>query len=389
MLLRKSQLALLTFCSSLLMSCSEEEKNPYLEEQTEKVRCNVEQTVTKNDALRISEMILNKKSKTRGTFEEPSINYVIKEKEMRTRNGNVSEDTLAYIVNYPDNKGFAIISSSRKVYPVLGFSTQGNFSTDNEIAQTNFVSNIAYYIESADESASYYVSEDDFEGCYSVEPIVQISLSQRAPWDKYVIQEHPGCPVGCVAVATALVMSHSKMMLSYHGSTYILNSMLQSIKKGPEASLDYEKAVDSMAKILYWIGKDISMEYTEKVSLAYSRDAYDLCCLLGLNIPSGYADFDINEVTKYLNDNHIVYLVGHDINGKGGHAWVSDGCYFCVDAFDQNKILDTYIHCDWGWGGNSNGYYSGSVFKASSYNFKVTKYFAVECEGQIISPILP
>lgn len=58
-------------------------------------------------------------------------------------------------------------------------------------------------------------------------------------------------------------------------------------------------------------------------------------------------------------------------------------CYFfCVDYDDPSIILDTYIHCDWGWGGSSNGYYSSSVFSASSYNFTPQNYFAVHRDWQ-------
>lgn len=225
--------------------------------------------------------------------------------------------------------------------------------------------------------------------------MVQISLSQRSPWDKYVIQEYPNCPIGCVAVATALVMSHSKYQITYHNSTFHLKSIITAISKGPSNPLinapkriediyphflTYEQAVDSMAKLLYWIGKDIDMSYSPNVSGANSYDAYDLCKSLNFSIPSGYATFDIKKITQYLNDNHIVYLRGYDIDGKGGHAWISDACYFCVAQNDRTQILDTYIHCDWGWGGSCNGYYSGSVFKASSYNFKPNNYFAIKRE---------
>ena len=35
-----------------------------------------------------------------------------------------------YIVNY-ESKGFSIISADKRVYPILGFSDEGEFSLDN------------------------------------------------------------------------------------------------------------------------------------------------------------------------------------------------------------------------------------------------------------------
>lgn len=61
-----------------------------------------------------------------------------------------------------------------------------------------------------------------------------------------------------------------------------------------------------------------------------------------------------------------------------GHAWVSDGCYFCVDAGDRNKITETYLHCDWGYGGSGNGYFSRSVFSSTEGNYRPNKYFALK-----------
>lgn len=365
-----------------------------LENTITKQSATVTQHIDEQEALSIANKVL-KSGKTRATnYEYPNFAYVTKN---ASRSNDV--DTLAYVLNYPNNSGFVIVATSRCVYPVLGFSDEGNFSFDNEISKTNFIEYIGDYIANADSSKTYDVSDNDFDNCYSISPMVQSSLSQRSPWNKYVIQEHPGCPVGCVAVATALVMSHSKLILSYHNSKYYLRSIVMAIHDGqnatestsstvrkriiggnPYVQYSYEQAVDSMAKILYWIGKDVNMNYSTTSSGAVSYDAYTLCKSLGFNIQSGFADFDITEVTRYLSDGCIIYLRGRDTDKNSGHAWVSDGCYYCVDYGDNTVIKDTYIHCDWGWGGSCNGYYSGSVFEASGYNFTLQNYFAIKRE---------
>lgn len=57
--------------------------------------------------------------------------FVLSNKKSTTRSASVS-DTLAYIINYPNEEGFTIVSTSRKIFPVLGFSEKGHFSIDNE-----------------------------------------------------------------------------------------------------------------------------------------------------------------------------------------------------------------------------------------------------------------
>lgn len=354
----------------------------------------VSRNITKEDAIAIANKVLKKNETRSDILNLPSFEYVVSGSSTRSTS---TVDTLAYVLNYPDNAGFVIVSTDRRVYPVLGFADEGNFSFENDNAKTNFIDNIGAYLENATSDNAYDVTENDFDGCYEVNPMVQISLNQRSPWDKYVIQEHPNCPVGCVAVATALVMSHSKKRINYHNSTFHLKSIITAINKGPSSTITnapkrivggydptytYEQAVDSMAKLLYWIGKDVNMSYSPSGSGAFSSDAYDLCKSLNFSIPSEYAIFDIKKISLYLKENHIVYLRGSDINGKGGHAWVSDACYFCVDMNNPTQILDTYIHCDWGWGGSCNGYYSGSVFEASNYKFKPGNFFAIKREWQ-------
>ena len=376
----------------MLLGCTTDIDDLQQTDRIDNYAAGIANKVSKADAMDIARKVLKKSPTRGGTRMLPTFEYVVE--ETFTRGGSCA-DTLAYILNYPNNEGFVIISTDRRVYPVLGFADEGHFSFDNDNARDNFIEKIGTYMYNAISDTLYDVTEHDFDGCYVVNPMVQVSLEQGAPWNKYVIEEHPACPVGCVAVATALVMSHSKVQLSYHNSVFYLKSMITAINEGqnpPVANTPkriiggylptytYEQAVDSMARLLYWIGKDVNMNYTQNGSGAFSSDAYYLCKSLSYSIPSGYATFDIKTITQYLKDNHIIYLRGSDIDDKGGHAWVSDACYFCVDLNDQTKILDTYIHCDWGWGGSCNGYYSGSVFEVSSYKFRPSDYFAVKRE---------
>lgn len=365
-------------------------------------------TISQEQAIEIADLVLDKPASRSTDSSIPEVQYVVSDKA--SRSSQTSADTLAYVINYPDNAGFVIVSADNRVYPVLGFSDTGYFSFENEIATANFISRIEPYIEQADDSNSFQVDSSDFSGCVIVMPQIKFSLGQRSPWDKYVIESNPNCPVGCVAVATALVMSHTCDELLYHGVNYPMASIKSAIDLGQSGTqsnsiqnshrkigLDppqlpvytYEQAVDSMAKILYWIGKDLNMKYTDSVSTAYSYHAYTLCESLGFSIPLGYQNFDINEVVKYLKDDHIIYIHGRAINPGVGHAWISDGCRFCVDRED-NSIINAYIHCDWGWDGLSNGYYIGDVFETVYGGFIPTKYFAAKIvKGRYVTVTKP
>lgn len=354
--------------------------------------------INQDEALDISQKVMKHSPTTRSAnaLASPVFSYVTN--GASTRYASVS-DTLAYVINYPNNGGFVIVSSDKRVYPVLAYSYNGNFSMDNEIAKANFIDNIGGYINEAGTNTIYEVNDEDFDGCYSQSPKIQTSIGQRAPWDKYVVKEYPECPVGCVAVATALVMLHSKPTIGLHGSTYLCKSIVNAISKEQnkdknpsfpvfredpcewdeveEPTYTYQQAVDSMAMILYWMGKDLKMQYSPRVSTANSEKAYDLCRILGVKA-SRYNDYDVDDVITYLKNQCMIYMRGRDMNGGEGHAWVCDGYSYCVDNDDKTKRTNQYIHCDWGFGGDGNGYFSGEIFEAAGYRFKPLNYFAVK-----------
>lgn len=392
--MKKVNLFFLIFSTLFVLeSCGNIEDLNLTDQINDEESTHLSQYINQNEAQEIANIVL-KHNATKA--EDPLIEYVLNS-GTHTRSYEALPDTLAYIINYPDNKGFVIVSGDRRVYPVLGFSYEGNFNTTNEIAETNFIDNIENYLIQADEETLFDINDGYFDSCYELPPKVQISLSQGDPWDKYVIKDHPGCPVGCVAVATGLVMSHCKFILDYNGITYYLQPMIQAIKNGsttntnnPSQTQDlkptnppkytYTQAVDYMARILYQIGLDVNMTYSIGSSSANSVNAYNLCRSLGYEIPSGYATYNIEDITEYLKDGHIIYLKGTNINNNNGHAWVVDGCNYCVDSKDETKILDSYLHCDWGWGGTGNGYFSGSVFNVNNRSYKPMNYFAVKIE---------
>ncbi len=215
--------------------------------------------------------------------------------------------------------------------------------------------------------------------------MVPLSWSQRDPFDKYVILEHPGCPVGCVAVATGQAMVFGKATLSnYHGSTFDMEEINMALlgEDAEDQLYTYNEAIDSIAKILYYIGKDVGMNYGTSASGALPNSGLNLLKSLGYNLESDtlktYAPLAMAYDLMY---NRLIYMRGSDTSNQGGHAWIVDQCKFSTTGPlvlpTTALIFDIYLHCDWGWGGSNNGYYSGDVFQAGSYSFGNMQYFSV------------
>ena len=351
---------------------------------------NNENMIDGDEAIQIANRIVSQKETRTDEIAVRNVEYICR--QQNTRNLDVS-DTIAYIVNYENENGFAIISADNRVFPILAYSHEGNFTLSNEIAAENFISNIESYIDNNSGIGIRYPELPDHQELIVVSPMVKCILGQKSPWDKYVVEEHPGCPVGCVALAAGTVISHAVKHITYHGEHFFLSSIISAIS--PDDNEDdktdsvivsegilyplytYTTAADRMAKLLYWIGKDINTTYAPSGSSAGMKKPYYLCQDLHLSIPSGWASYDINEMTNYLQDDCIICMTGKDQNEPYGHVWVVDGCAAIVEKKNNKSILQTYIHCDWGWYGGGNGYFSGDVFSVKGSNYRPYNYFAV------------
>ncbi len=358
--------------------------------------------INKTQAAEIALQIIGNNHNSRGIVSNATFDYILKKKHNSRSASNLS-DTIAYIINYPNNQGFAIIASDSRVYPILAFSNKGNFSFDNEISTANFVDKIEQYMEAECLNGEKHSIDDEFlDGCWDFKPSINTSISQETPFNKYVTQEHPNCPAGCVAVATALVMTHTLHNLSYHNSffnfTSIRNAFITETQEDntPNNSpskiaggyvvypsevkevYSFSQAVDSIAKMLYWIGKDVNMQYSTTVSGAKSSSAHSLLKQLKFDVLNDLSMFNIDEICSHLKNDCIIYMSGADVQRYEGHAWVCDGGYFCEENSGELILDKTFLHFDWGWGGNNNGYYQGRFFNVGKYSFSYNQYFAIK-----------
>ena len=58
---------------------------------------------------------------------------------------------------------------------------------------------------------------------------------------------------------------------------------------------------------------------------------------------------------------HVLFFVR---KYTGGHAWVVDGYIDYVTGWRSEEHL--YLHCNWGWNGNCNGYFLDGVFNTDT-----------------------
>lgn len=382
------KVVLLSVVVGLLYSCSNDEFMTQSDEILSAESMNHRMELS--EATDIAESYFNS-GQTRSAS-NLEVSYVV-ETGKATKGASSGSDTLAYIFNNGVNDGFVLVATDDRVFPLLAFSDEGHFAYDeNDIVYDEFISKLGDYYEQNSSNDTYDYDIDEFLAtCVLQDGILQNSWNQRNPFDKYVIQEHPGCLAGCVAVATGMIMTYCKDALTYHGELFDniqINEGLTEDKNSPE----YITAADRAAKLLYYIGKDVNMNYSPDGSGAYSSDVIPLLIKENFNLKyNNLVSFNIIDAINDLQDDYILYMRGSDINGFGGHAWVADGYAYCYEMRDPGEFGSSYhsdeideekafVHCNWGWGGDDtkyNGFFSGDVFSISGYNFGGMQYFAV------------
>ena len=377
-------------------SCSDdiEENEVSVEAQSNKLS---EHQINKDDALGI----VKKYFKGTRSIGNLSYNYVLTTDG--TRAEAINNDTIAHIFNMGDNDGFMVISSDNRIAPILAFSDNGHFSyeeNENDMVYVNFIQRLEACMDQISETDTAVIVPQEFlDACVIEESDVKTKWGQRDPFNKYVIQDHPNCLVGCVAVATGQIMVACKDSLTYHGNKYYFKSMENAfiLHENPDAEIktkanfpvyDYNEAVDKAAYLLKDIGIDVHMRYNPLGSGAGIFEGYKLLKKLNYTIKekslTNYVD---TTIAKSIDDGNIIYMRGSDLKNSGGHAWVVSGCMYCWKDFNNHNagIQNVYLNCNWGWDGDCDGYYNGDIFNVENMSFGHMQYFSVKKKNVIHS----
>lgn len=301
-------------------------------------------------------------------------------------------DTLLSIINFGDNEGFAIVST--KDNQILAVTENGNLTIDDltmDYTTEDFENNpkavISNYISNyivvppgpmvpADSINMGYAVHGPWVTETQIHPLVQLKLHQGDPYNSYCPKKDGQlCPTGCAAIALTQMMSVNKYPTSAGGINITWNRILEQypaalIKKSlalwikaiaDECKTEYAvdqsgAAIDSVMLCLRSFPR-----YTN-VHIKMSPGYEDIYPMLVNTTPVLFASWDLQE-----NNNTIDTI---------GHMWVVDGCIYQkqrIQLYDHNNVLtgeiyDTrdYVHCNWGWGGNCDGYYITNVFNLNN-----------------------
>lgn len=392
---------IVSILSLMLPSCSDTETSlhPLLQNSETSF------VVPEDSAISIANqavIAIAKETGTRGDLEErtvSSVDIVNLNPNVRTRTSNeqVISSSL-YIINFQNNKGFAVLSSDKRLRPLYAVSDSGSIAMSDTLNNKNlalFFNGVKDDIVQTTEKGPTIsdLSDRKIINSPQVYPMIWLAPSlwgQGEPYNTYCYTTTgEKAKVGCAAVACGIVMSY------YGWPSYINDKRLNwhSMKKyTTDHNIDY---------VFGKLGESqqLNMQYGVKASGASTANLSRTFVRMGYYAPDDLKTFSESKVCNLLDDKSRngygpLLVVGSEENGLGGHAWVIDGYCKNITNTDGSDIqYDTVLfHCVWGWYGKNNGYFylnngklggPGSYFgkedngdTSTSYNFKNLQYMA-------------
>lgn len=313
-----------------------------------------------------------------------------------------------YVVNVGRN-GFVMLSGDNRLKPILGYSYESSFSTENmpenlrdwlDVKRREISSALMSETLFASSGIIYqwnHLSEIGATMSVVVQPLLQTEWDQNSYYNQH-------CPVdangpnghayaGCVATAMAQIIrywewpwagfdshnytcNYGNLSVDFSSAYYNYNNMPYSINGGSNNT-----QIDAVAMLIYHCGVSVDMNYGSEGSAASSYDAYSALINyfayppgISYQSKSNYSSTEWNNMLRdELNNSRPILYSGQ---GTGGHAFVCDG-------YDNNG---TY-HFNWGWSGYFNGYFAlNALTPTTGHNYSdgQTAIFGISANGSFI-----
>lgn len=348
-----------------------------------------------NDALKVADDVMKvletKETRSSKTVLRSikSVDYtVLKPKNnVRTRNGvsACEPDTILYMVNFEDNKGFAILGADKRVGCVYAISPEGNINVKDTIFNKGLKYALASINYSVTKTLDEYINGSETicgwpyeQGVYDVKMTPSVNVKpmlaepvrswwQRYPYNTYCFtKDGEQAVTGCSAIAVAQIMSYYEWPKVLNGENYDWNEMkFNWFDQDMLARFIHNLGNSNFLNIVY--GKEQSAASFNNILKTFTNTGYE-----GVNSTSSIA---INIMKLWLtskldpSDNTYggpLLMIGVESTKKSEHIWVIDGflqndIYWRYSGIDDNWKLwgEDYplFHCVWGWRGYSNGYF--------------------------------
>lgn len=367
--------SILFFCL-LIVSCTTYEI-PVVQEYNSTIPID-EAMATLDNAL----SVLNSRTKSVATTRDIAEVLTIAKSDIVA---TASDEKLAYVVNFTDGNGFALLAANRNLPdPIIAIVENGYMDKGMKIHNTSKTkgsplqdSNFSFIEGLLNE---YIICEEGENGgdgnsiggystwstYYTVDPMLRFCWGQDAPFNMFCpVVSDEICPTGCVPVALAMIITYNcyPTSLTLNGRTLSWSSM-NTAYYYDEYLRNYQASYPGVQDVAYFlsqIGEFCDTFYTTEWSFTVPEEAKDFMQDLGYSNATKHIGYNEEAILSMLFAGKPVFIAA--ISGLvDGHAWVIDG------LMRQRKGTETreLLHCNWGAYGLHNGYYASGVFDTTA-----------------------
>ena len=343
------------------------------------------QEVTKEEAIIVSKNYFSSLESNRKQFID-----------LKNINENrVDGVTTWYLVNFLP-EGWALVSGRKETRPILAFSYTGSIAlenttlpfqmwTDHYSTEIRSVSANRNLCQHRDWDLLLYNKENLQRGVRSLLPILTSTWNQDWPYNDACPPDaagpHGKTYAGCVATAMGQLLYYFRYPVQGTGSySYTCPGYGDLSADFSTADYDWSAMSDAIdrsnpeiAKLLYHLGISVDMQYGPDGSGMYNhKAAYSLRTYFRFNPQTQYlfrdsTDLDWDSVIINHLDRRIpLYYAGWSVPNINGHAFICDGY--------QDS---TMFHFNFGWGGNTDGYYVIDPLVPGGSNFNLAQELVI------------
>ena len=291
-----------------------------------------------------------------------------------SKQSGYSQNAPYYIYNDAQNKGFVIVSGTTEMGEILAYSNENALDTINlhpGLAQLLNSYKMAFKAINTNNAVETEAKKGAFFA-KTVAPLLKTTWSQDAPYNALLGYNY----TGCVATTISQVLKYHEWPVQGMGNVSYVNTSDNRTLSGNLNLSQYDWANmlpnydapvqatqaqrNAVAKLMKDVGLASGMQYHPGFAVATNQGAFDAfvkhfdyqatCVYQSTEGPSVFADL----LRQELVDGFPFYFYGATKDYKGAHAWV-------VDGFDDKG----FFHMNFGWNGQSNGYYSLSALNLS------------------------
>ncbi len=276
-----------------------------------------------------------------------------------SRGGSREADPF-YIFNAENKGGFVIISGDDRTVEILGYSDHGELIVEKAPCNLKWLLECyQHVIDSLALEPNVKARAKTRSGSPArvvIEPLITTHWGQEAPYNNMCPEiDGERCLTGCVATAMAQIINYHKWPKGNTSAIdeYTTGSYGISMPQLEPTSFNWSNMTDDeVARLMLYCGQAVKMDYGIYASGAYdwvdeqfintfgfSKAAYSF---MGINLCAEH----LEEVVYHeLKERRPVFYTGEN-SQIGRHAFIVDGYH-----------EDGTFHINWGWDGDSDGYF--------------------------------